>query len=289
MCLPATASTCDVTTIHGPPSFTAGMGGLGSMGSMGSMSGLLQANGLGHAALGMGLPSGLAGSKHGLGSHDGGSSDNLLSSESGERMAAASLAGTCHAGKNWRLWAPMPASSCCDGLCGQLRMCMLLLSPPNGHPPGAQPAYAPPRPPGGRWPCRPGAPAHQHAVQPRNRRAPHGGRRPAPRPAQLWQHGQPAGNAGGRVYGQCMWACCPCRLATAAAPLRPPRAAPLTAFAVDVGAAGGAVAHHQHACAHTRTALTCSSLSAPRTCTRPGPAPRAPAPSPAPRAPAVHL
>jgi hypothetical protein len=58
------------------------------MGSLGAMSGLLQANGLGHAAglgLGMGLPGGLAGGKpHGLGSHDGGSSENLLSSESGE-------------------------------------------------------------------------------------------------------------------------------------------------------------------------------------------------------------
>jgi hypothetical protein len=54
------------------------------------MSGLLQTNGLGHG-LGMGshgLPSGLAGGKpHGLASHDGGSSDNLLSSESGERPA----------------------------------------------------------------------------------------------------------------------------------------------------------------------------------------------------------
>lgn len=64
----------------------AGMGHMGmpGMGGLGAMSGLLQANGLSHAAaLGMGLPSGLTGSKpHGLGSHDGGSSDNLLSSES---------------------------------------------------------------------------------------------------------------------------------------------------------------------------------------------------------------
>ena len=56
------------------------------MANLGAMSGLLQANGLGHAhALGMGLPSGLTGHRgHGLGSHDGGSSENLLSSESGE-------------------------------------------------------------------------------------------------------------------------------------------------------------------------------------------------------------
>ena len=54
------------------------------MANLGAMSGLLQANGLGHA-LGMGLPSGLTGHRpHGLGSHDGGSSENLLSSESGE-------------------------------------------------------------------------------------------------------------------------------------------------------------------------------------------------------------
>ena len=56
------------------------------MANLCAMSGLLQANGLGHAhALGMGLPSGLTGHRgHGLGSHDGGSSENLLSSESGE-------------------------------------------------------------------------------------------------------------------------------------------------------------------------------------------------------------
>jgi hypothetical protein len=65
-----------------------GMGPMGipGMSGLGAMSGLLQANGVGHSLLGMGvgLPSGLAGSKpHGLGSHDGGSSENLLSSESG--------------------------------------------------------------------------------------------------------------------------------------------------------------------------------------------------------------
>lgn len=63
----------------------AGMGPMGmpGMGSLGAMSGLLGGSGLSPAALGMGLPSGLAGGKpHGLGSHDGGSSENLLSSES---------------------------------------------------------------------------------------------------------------------------------------------------------------------------------------------------------------
>ncbi len=55
------------------------------MGSLGAMSGLLGGSSLSPAALGMGLPSGLTGGKpHGLGSHDGGSSENLLSSESGE-------------------------------------------------------------------------------------------------------------------------------------------------------------------------------------------------------------
>ena len=65
---------------------------------LGGMSGLLGANGLGHAALGMGLPSGLAGGKpHGLGSHDGGSSENLLSSESG----AWAGTGPCQAAAAW--------------------------------------------------------------------------------------------------------------------------------------------------------------------------------------------
>lgn len=66
------------------------------MGGLGAMSGLLQANGLSHAALGMGmgmgLPSGLAGGKpHGLGSHDGGSSENLLSSETDGPSSLAPL------------------------------------------------------------------------------------------------------------------------------------------------------------------------------------------------------
>lgn len=55
------------------------------MGGLGGMGGLLGGNGINHLGMGMGLPSGLAGGKpHGLGSHDGGSSENLLSSESGE-------------------------------------------------------------------------------------------------------------------------------------------------------------------------------------------------------------
>jgi hypothetical protein len=55
------------------------------------MSGLLQ-GGLSPGGLGMGLPSGLTGGKpHGLGSHDGGSSDNLLSSESDGPSALAPL------------------------------------------------------------------------------------------------------------------------------------------------------------------------------------------------------
>ncbi|PRW59813.1 CUGBP Elav-like family member 2 isoform X2 [Chlorella sorokiniana] len=72
----------------------AGMGHMGMPGmpgSLGSMSGLLQ-GGLSPGGLGMGLPSGLTGGKpHGLGSHDGGSSDNLLSSESDGPSALAPL------------------------------------------------------------------------------------------------------------------------------------------------------------------------------------------------------
>jgi hypothetical protein len=73
-----------------------GMGPMGipGMSGLGAMSGLLQANGVGHSLLGMGvgLPSGLAGSKpHGLGSHDGGSSENLLSSESDGPSSLAPL------------------------------------------------------------------------------------------------------------------------------------------------------------------------------------------------------
>ncbi|EFN54356.1 hypothetical protein CHLNCDRAFT_135626 [Chlorella variabilis] len=70
------------------------------MGGLGAMSGLLQANGLSHAALGMGmgmgLPSGLAGGKpHGLGSHDGGSSENLLSSETALPLHPWQFVGAC--------------------------------------------------------------------------------------------------------------------------------------------------------------------------------------------------
>lgn len=50
------------------------------MGSLNGMGGLLGGGG----GLGMGLPSGLTGKPHCLGSHDGGSSENLLSSEGGE-------------------------------------------------------------------------------------------------------------------------------------------------------------------------------------------------------------
>lgn len=61
----------------------------GMPGGLGGMNGLLAGGGLGPGGLGhMGLPSGLVGGKPlGLGSHDGGSSDNLLASDSGARGA----------------------------------------------------------------------------------------------------------------------------------------------------------------------------------------------------------
>lgn len=104
-------------------------------GSLGSMSGLLQ-NGLSPTGLGMGLPSGLTGGKpHGLGSHDGGSSENLLSSESGEgqqqpccccgdlRICKQSLAWR---GRGWlaQRYLLAPTRSCCP--CKPVLPCPLI-------------------------------------------------------------------------------------------------------------------------------------------------------------------
>ena len=87
----------------------------------GGLGGMLGANGLG-LGMGLGLPSGLAGGKpHGLGSHDGGSSENLLSSESGAlgplrplRCLPAALPAepACRSAAA-RAWRPAACPACC--------------------------------------------------------------------------------------------------------------------------------------------------------------------------------